>query len=155
MGFFVDEYTGDLKAANMLLAFIALIILLTIGGCALTYLGTAANVATAPARVLNDTMTTQNIRDSYESFRNEKANYDQRLNQIAELKGILHQTRADKRSSQDDIYQAQVNLSGARASCRDVAAHYNAESSQANHNVFKFGGHTLPQRLNEGNECDS
>ena len=121
-------------------------------GCALVgvplwYLRAASSVVTAPARVIDRTMDTNNILDSYEDFRDTFQAFNARTAQIREFKN-------EKPISVDDQEHLRIELAGQRQSCREIAARYNSQSSKANHKIFKFGGGELPDRLDMA-ECDA
>ena len=104
-------------------------------------------VATAPGRVLNKTLETQNIIDNYERFHDTNAAYIARVSQISEQKGYL----ATETDSAEKI-RLRTELSAMRQSCRDMATSYNADSAKINRNEFK--GSSLPVTLSE-EDCNA
>jgi hypothetical protein len=104
-----------------------------------SYLNTAADVATAPARVVSDSVRTGNIVGNYEAFFDLKAGYDSRLVQVKSLK-----TQLSTETGEDRRY-TQIDLQGAQQSCRDAALKYNADSQKLNRGAFKSAG--LPSTL--------
>lgn len=117
-------------------AWVGIVFLAIVG---LVYFMTAANVATAPGRVANEALRTDNIIANYEAFFDTKAGYDTRVAQIKELKAQLAtETGSDRRYTQTD-------LSGARQMCRSLAQKYNADSEKLNRSAFKSKG--LPETL--------
>lgn len=105
-----------------------------------SYMFTAADVATAPGRVVSQTVRTDNIIGNYEAFFDLKASYDGRTAQIKALKTQLAtETGSDRRYTQTD-------LNGASQSCRATAQKYNADSQKINRSAFKSSG--LPETLN-------
>jgi hypothetical protein len=105
----------------------------------LSYMFTAADVATAPGRVVSQTVRTDNIIGNYEAFFDLKASYDGRTAQIKSLTAQLAtETGSDRRYTQTD-------LNGARQSCRSTALKYNADSQKLNRSAFKSSG--LPETL--------
>ncbi len=105
-----------------------------------------ASVVTAPARVLDRTVSTDNIIDSYEGFRDTYQAYKARVAQIQEFK-------SEKPENADDRMHLRVEIAGQHQSCREIVARYNSESSKANHSYFKMGGGELPDRL-DMDTCD-
>lgn len=119
-----------------ILLWVALALAAVIG---LSYFFTAANVATAPGRVVSDTVKTSNIIGNYEAFFDTKAGYDTRVAQIKEIKARIEtESGTDRRYSQTD-------LSGTRQMCRSLAQKYNADSQKLNRGAFKSAG--LPETL--------
>ncbi len=115
---------------------------LIIGG---SYYFTAISVATAPSRVVADSVRTDNIIGNYEAFFDMKAGYDSRVAEIADLKKQLAEAApADRR-------YAQTDLNGARQTCRSLAQRYNADSQKLNRGSFK--AKNLPETL-DANACE-
>jgi len=113
---------------------------------ALHVLGVIGTAATAPGRVVNKTLGTDNIISSYEWFYDTNAQFDSRRGQI---KAHITLTKAE----QDPKERSRLNieLSAMRQSCRDMATKYNANSEKANKSIFKSRG--LPETL-QLNECE-
>lgn len=111
--------------------------LLYLGGHALGVFGT---VATAPGRMVNKTLQTDNIISSYEWFYDVNAQYEARRAQIAGHAKLLA-------GEQDKQERARLNmeLAAMRQSCRDLATKFNANSVKANKSLFK--SHNLPESL--------
>lgn len=107
-------------------------------GCSL--INATTSVATAPGRVIQKTMETDNIVFNYERFYDVSANYDARLGQVKETAAAikLEQDPAEKQ-------RMRVELSAQRASCRALASAYNADSQKINRSIFKSNG--LPAEL--------
>lgn len=114
-------------------------------GCSV--LGTVNTVATAPSRVVNKTMQTDNIILNYEKFHDVNANYDARLAQVQETKAVL-----EAETDQQERFRLRTELSAQRMSCRTLATGYNADSEKINRNVFK--GWSLPNTLSK-EACDA
>lgn len=148
---FYNDKTDEPRWGNVGCGILVLIVFLGVAGFVAHMVGAASSVASAPARVLERTMTTQNIIDSYEDFRDTAQAYNARL---AQIKDFSKQHALDK----DDAMQLRVEIAGQRQSCRELAAHYNAQASKTNHNIFKnppiVGGPVLPDALDMG-ACDA
>jgi hypothetical protein len=114
---------------------------------AITAIGTINTVASAPARVVNKTLETNNIIENYEGFFVRKAEYDSRLAQITEHGKIM----ADN-TDPAEAARLRVELAAMRQSCRDLAVIYNANASMANKEIFHSD--ELPEALPEV-ACDS
>lgn len=106
----------------------------------------AGNVISAPGRVANKTLETDNIIMNYELFHDENQNFTARINQIqehsADLKG---ETDKSERS------RLRMELEAQQQSCRELAADYNANSRKLNRKVFKDRG--LPVEL-DSSSCE-
>jgi len=105
-------------------------------GCAV--LSTVNSVATAPSRVINKTLETDNIIYSYEWFFNTNAQYNTRAAQISEYKTFTdteHEERARLR----------MELSAVKQSCRELANNYNANAMKLNRAFFR--SKNLPETL--------
>ena len=98
----------------------------------LTYLGVFNSVATAPGRVVNRTMTTDNIITSYEWFYDADGSFKARAAQVAATKALLA-----GETDADEIRRLKVELAGQQQSCREIATDYNARSAETNHAIFK------------------
>lgn len=103
-------------------------------------LGVVGTVATAPGRVINKTLGTENIISSYEWFYDVNAQFDSRVGQIREHAALVKAEGDGKERS-----RLQIELSAMRQSCRDLATKYNANSEKANKSLFKSRG--LPETL--------
>ena len=100
----------------------------------------ACDVATAPARVVNKTMETNNIIGSYEWFYDSKAQYDSRVSQLQSTKSFL-----SEESDPSLRRMLMTEFNAQQQSCRDLATRYNANSEKANKSIFKSKG--LPETL--------
>ena len=110
-------------------------------------LGVIGSVASAPGRVVNKTLQTENILSSYEWFYDTNAQFDSRKSQVKSHAGLLAGEQDAKERS-----RLNIELSAMRQSCRDLATKYNANSEKANKSIFKSRG--LPETLNL-NECEN
>jgi len=125
-----------------------IIVLAVVFGLAFTgmFIKTATTVVSAPSRVLNKTLETNNIIQTYEWFYDVSASYTSRLNQVNQYKTMLS-TESDK----GEKYRIRTELAAMQQTCRDLAAKYNANSEKMNKSVFK--GWELPSSLSI-NECN-
>lgn len=142
--FFYDKKTEEVKVGNTLVFIVALGLVLVGIGWFFSYVGAAEKVAGAPAAALSRTFDTQNIVDSYEDFRDTFQAYQARVAQISSDEAV-------KPQNSDDAEALRTEIRGEQQSCRDLAAHYNANASKANRNIFKnppiAGGEILPDTL--------
>lgn len=109
---------------------------------ACSVLSTTAAVTTAPGRVVQKALQTDNIIGNYEAFFNRKAAYDARL---AQVRG--HAKLATLTTDQAELNRLRVELSAMQQSCREIATQYNADARKANRSIFKSGD--LPDALSE------
>jgi hypothetical protein len=114
---------------------------------ALHVLGVIGTAATAPGRVVNKTLGTDNIISSYEWFYDTNAQFDSRRGQIKTHAALV-------KAEEDPKERARLNieLGAMRQSCRDMATKYNANSEKANKSIFKSRG--LPETL-QLNDCEA
>lgn len=110
-------------------------------------LGVISSVASAPGRVVNKTLQTENILSSYEWFYDTNAQFDSRKGQVKAHAGLLAGEQDAKERS-----RLNIELGAMRQSCRDLVTKYNANSEKANKSIFKSRG--LPETLNL-NECEN
>lgn len=102
---------------------------------------TVTNVLSAPSRVLNKTIETNNIIFNYERFFDLNSNFDSRVSQVNQYK-LLVSNETDK---QEKI-NLRTELAGMQQSCRELANKYNADSQKLNVGLFK--DRNLPYTLN-------
>ena len=114
---------------------------------AISAIGSINSVATAPGRVVQETMKTNNIINNYEGFFVRKAEYDARLGQIADHKKLI----ADN-ADPAEAARLRIELAAMRQSCRDIAVIYNANASMATKELFQSDD--LPAELSEA-ACDA
>ena len=114
---------------------------------ALHVLGVIGTAATAPGRVANKTLGTDNIISSYEWFYDTNAQFDSRRGQIK-----AHAALAKAEEDPKERSRLNIELAAMRQSCRDMATKYNANSEKANKSIFKSRG--LPETLNI-NDCEA
>ena len=107
-------------------------------GCSL--ISTATTVATAPARVVNDTLKTQNILMRYEYFHDASKNFDARVSQVKQYKTFMSAEQDPEEKS-----RLRTEMAAIQQSCRDLASSYNSNASKVNHSVFQ--GTSTPTTL--------
>lgn len=110
-------------------------------------LGVIGTAATAPGRVVNKTLGTDNIISSYEWFYDTNAQFDSRRGQIK-----AHAALAKAEEDPKERSRLNIELGAMRQSCRDMATKYNANSEKANKAIFKSRG--LPETL-QLNDCEA
>ena len=120
------------------LAGVAGLIVLAVG---LNMAGTFTSVATAPGRVIQQTLETDNIINNYEWFFDYNANYEARMGQIREFESLLK----DPDVTGSERNRLRIELAAQRQSCRSLATKYNANSEKMNTAIFK--GWSLPETL--------
>ena len=109
--------------------------------------GVVGTVATAPGRVVNKTLGTDNIISSYEWFYDTNAQFDSRRGQIK-----AHAALTTAEEDAKERARLNIELGAIRQSCRDLATKYNANSEKANKSIFK--SHGLPELL-KLNDCEA
>lgn len=126
-----------------------------IGGLVLVanVVGTATSVATAPGRVIQQTMGTNNIISNYEWFIQQNQDVIAKDAQLVTARAALadfevsvgprEQWKFDDRQEWNRLNTVVRGLEGKRA---DMVAEYNARSGMLNRQIFK--DHNLPERLN-------
>jgi hypothetical protein len=96
---------------------------------------TWSTVTSAPARVINKTLRTDNIISNYELFHDESTQFSARLAQIKEHAGFLTaETDPAERT------RLRMEMGAQQQSCRELAADYNANSAKLNRALFKDSG---------------
>lgn len=116
---------------------VAALIVIPVG---LNAIGVFNTVATAPGRVINKTLQTNNIIFNYERFFDVKANYDARVAQINEQKPLL-----DAEKDPAERSRLRIELSAMKQSCRELANGYNADAQKLNRSLFR--DNKLPDQL--------
>jgi len=117
---------------------IAMLILLLLGIVG-SLLGMFGKVVSAPSRVIDKTLNTNNIIQSYEWFYDVNAGYESRIGQIRDIS-------SQEGISETDSISLRTELSAVKQSCRELVTEYNANSQKMNKQIFK--GWTLPVTLN-------
>lgn len=107
---------------------------------------TVSSVTTAPGRVIQKTMDTNNIIQRYEYFHDAYGAFKSRVAQVRETKEIVAST-----SDQDEKSRLRIELSAQRQSCREIANQYNANSTKTNQAIFK--GQEAPALLDAA-DCE-
>jgi hypothetical protein len=107
---------------------------------------TFSSVATAPSRVINKTLQTDNIIFNYERFFDVNASFTSRSAQVKQYKEFLA-TETDP----SEKVRLRTEMAAMQQSCRELATKYNADSQKMNRSVFKDSD--LPYTLNIA-ECE-
>ena len=132
-----------MKVWQIVAIFLGVIIL---GPLACSALGVWGSATTAPGRVVEKTLRTDNIIFNYERFIDINQNYNARLAQIKEQKTFI-----ETDASADEKARLRTELSAMRMSCRELASEYNADSQKMNRSLFK--DQNLPETL-DMEACD-
>lgn len=107
---------------------------------------TFSSVVTAPSRVVNKTLQTDNIIFNYERFFDMNANFQSRRAQYLQYKGFLI-TETDPAEK----IRLRTEMAAVQQSCRELVTKYNADSQKMNRSLFK--DKDLPYTLNIS-ECE-
>jgi hypothetical protein len=99
----------------------------------LVFGGVFTSVVTAPGRVINKTLETDNIIHNYEWFHDTSRAFGARVNQIASHKRAMATVDA---ADHAELNRYRIEIEGMRQSCRDMAARYNANASKVNRSIF-------------------
>lgn len=103
------------------------------------FLGTVTSIISAPGRVLQETLKTNNIIDNYEMYFDLNAGYERRVADIQSQKLMLDG------ASGAELNRLKIELVGLQQTCRDLVTRYNAASEKANRSLFK--SNNLPESL--------
>lgn len=103
------------------------------------FVSTASMVITAPTRVIQKTLQTDNIINNYEWYYTANRNIESRVNQIAQYKVFYSEASPEEKG------RARIDLAAVQQSCRDLVASYNANSEKLNRSIFK--GWDLPELI--------
>lgn len=125
------------------------LILLPVIIISLVFGGVFTSVVTAPGRVINKTLETDNIIYNYEWFHDTSRAFGARVNQIVSHKKAMATVGADDRA---ELNRYRIEIEGMRQSCRDMAARYNANAAKVNRNIF-MGSSVPPVLIIEA--CDA
>jgi len=90
------------------------------------------NVASAPSRVINKTLGTNNIISSYEWYFDTNSAYTARIAQIQQFKGWI-----ESESDPNEVRRLRVELGAMQQSCRELVSDYDANSEKLNKEFFK------------------
>lgn len=107
---------------------------------------TFSSVVTAPSRVINKTLQTDNIIFNYERFFDVNANFTSRVAQVKQYKEFL----ATETEPTEKV-RLRTEMAAMQQSCRELATKYNADSQKMNRSLFK--DKDLPYTLNIA-ECE-
>lgn len=107
---------------------------------------TFTSVASAPSRVINRTLQTENIIFNYERFFDVNASFTSRVAQVNQYKDFL----ASETDPTEKI-NLRTEMAAMQQSCRELATSYNADSQKMNRSLFRDSD--LPYTLNIS-ECE-
>jgi hypothetical protein len=105
----------------------------------LGFLETATSIVSAPGRVIQETLKTNNIINNYEMFFDLNAGYERRVADIQSQKLMLDGATGD------ELNRLKIELVGLQQTCRDLVTRYNAASEKENRSLFK--ANKLPEQL--------
>ena len=103
-------------------------------------LSTFSSVVTAPARVINKTLETDNIISNYEWYHDAYGAWTARVEQVGQFQGFL----ADETDAAEKR-RLRIELAAIQQACRELAERYNANSRKINRAIFK--GTSTPAEL--------
>lgn len=101
---------------------------------------TATTAATAPGRVIQQTLETDNIINNYEWFHDVHAAWQAKQGQIATHKDLVNGATSDGEKS-----RLNIELAAMKQTCRELVTEYNANSTKSNREIFK--GTEAPEEL--------
>lgn len=110
------------------------------------FFSTASSVVSAPSRVINKTLETNNIINNYNWFYDNNAAFIAKVGQIK-----VHANYLKDEADKNERFTLRTELSAMRQICRKLATKYNANSEKLTTSVFK--GWSLPQTLSI-NSCE-
>lgn len=142
-----DKFERDMEKLSwfrVIKWFMAIGLVVGVIGIGFNFISTASSVATAPGRVIQKTMDTNNIIQSYEWFYDVNASYLAKQGQIAQFNSF-YTGESDKKERS----RIRIEMAAIQQSCRDLAEKYNANSQKINKSIFK--GWSLPEFLNQSN----
>lgn len=140
---FRNEYREAKQAGMGVSAWIIVIIVISaLAGILVQWLGMFGSVATAPARVVEKTMRTDNIISNYEWYHDANGKYKSRIAQITSKKKDL----SDPANDSQEKNRLRIELSAMQQSCRELANQYNANAIKTNKSIFM--GREAPETLN-------
>lgn len=113
---------------------------------ALFVLPVTCSVLTAPSRVVQRTLQTDNILSNYEFFHDANQRFASRVHQINQSADFLA-----KEGDLEERGRLRMELAAQQQSCRELVADYNANSLKINRSLFKDRG--LPWNL-DATQCE-
>lgn len=107
--------------------------IVALGGLAIVggMVGTATSVVTAPGRVIQKTLETNNIIQKYEWFHDANGVIEARVRQIA-----THAALLDAESNEGEKRRLRLEVSAMKQSCRALVQQYNANATKTNQSIF-------------------
>ena len=116
------------------------------GAVVINVVGTAASVATAPGRVIQRTMDTDNIISTYEWYHDAWGSLQAKTGTIKAHKDLIA-----TEDNKPEVRRLRVELAGIQIICRNLVQEYNANSTKTNKSIFK--GKTAPERI-DSTHCE-
>jgi hypothetical protein len=102
----------------------------------------AGNVVSAPGRVANRTLQTDNIIFNYEYFFDVNASFQGRVAQVNQYREFF-ETETDPAEKS----RLRTEFAAIQQSCRELANKYNANATKINRGIFKDPRGVLPSSL--------
>lgn len=102
-------------------------------------MSTVISVVSAPGRVIQETLKTNNIINNYEMFFDINAGYERRVADIQSQRLML------EGATGAELNRLKIELVGLQQTCRDLVTRYNAASEKENRSLFK--ANNLPESL--------
>lgn len=106
---------------------------------AIGFIGTVTSILSAPGRVIQETLRTNNIINNYEMFFDLNAGYERRVADIQSQKLLL------EGATVAELNRLKIELVGLQQTCRDLVVRYNAATEKENRLLFK--ANKLPEQL--------
>jgi hypothetical protein len=107
--------------------------------------GVIGSIATAPGRVIQKTMQTNNIIHNYEWFHDTWAAWRAKLNQMNTHTELI------AGASGAEANRLRIELAAIRQKCRSLAEQYNANATKTNRSIFQ--GREAPEHL-DASQCE-
>lgn len=120
---------------TLLYTILAVIVFILVIG----FIGTATSILSAPGRVIQETLKTNNIINNYEMFFDLNAGYERRVADIQSQKLML------EGATGAELNRLKIELTGLQQTCRDLVTRYNAATEKENRSLFK--ANKLPEQL--------
>lgn len=121
-----------------------------LGVVGLIVASTTISMVTSPLRttsgVVERTMDSANVLNTYERFHDTWKAFDARVAQLNSTKRLL-----SSETDQSEIRRFRIELEAQKQSCRELAAKYNADAAKTNRVIFQ--GREAPSTLNQ-NLCE-
>jgi hypothetical protein len=135
------------SGVKLFLAVLGWVFILAVVYVSAQFMFTAAQVATAPGRVISKTLDTDNIIHNYEWFHDAHGQYKTRVAQLSSHREAYLATAGD----QAERNRLRVEVFAVQQSCRDLANRYNANATKTNRSIFM--GREAPESL-DASKCE-